>query len=100
MYQAGSAGVVLRSRSRILATRIWLNVGSTVLLLGLTSLLTDISSEMVSTTLPIYLLVTLRFSPFQVGLIDGIYQGAAGVVNVFGGLIADRRRRPKQVAAA
>jgi len=54
---------------------------------------------MVSTTLPLYLLVTLRFSPFQVGVMDGIYQGAAVLVGVISGLVADRWRRPKQVAA-
>ena len=65
----------------------------------MTSLLTDISSEMVSTALPLYLLVALRFSPFQVGVMDGLYQGAAVLVRVISGLAADRWRRPKQVAA-
>lgn len=100
MYQAENTGDLLRNRRQLFGSRIsWINVGTPVFLLGMTSLLTDISSEMVSTTLPIYLLVTLRFSPFQVGVMDGIYQGAAVLVTVISGLVADRWRRPKEVAA-
>ena len=86
MYQAENTGDLLRNRRQLFGSRLsWINVGIPVFLLGITSLLTDISSEMVSTTLPIYLLVTLRFSPFQVGVLDGIYQGAAVLVTVIGG---------------
>ena len=100
MYQADITAVFPQDKGKLLGSRIsGLNVGTTVFLLGTTSLLTDISSEMVSTTLPLYLLVTLRFSPFQVGVMDGIYQGAAVLVGVISGLVADRWRRPKQVAA-
>jgi len=42
----------------------------------------------------------LHFSPFQIGLIDGLYQGAAVVVKLASGLLADRLRRPKEVATA
>jgi hypothetical protein len=44
-----------------------------VVFLGLNSFLTDISSEMVSTILPLYLLFTLRLAPLQFGMIDGLY---------------------------
>ena len=101
MYQADNPADLLKNKRGVLGSRIsWTNVGSTVFLLGVTSLLTDISSEMVSATLPLYLLVALRFSPFQVGVVDGLYQGAAVLVRVASGLISDRWRRPKQVAAA
>ena len=73
-------------------------MGSNVFFLGLTSLLTDISSEMVTATLPLYLLLTLRLSPLQFGLIDGLNQGASVLVRVASGLIADRWRRVKEVA--
>jgi MFS family permease len=69
-----------------------------VLALGLTSLFTDISSEAVSSVLPLYFLVALRFTPFTFGLIDGLNQGAAALVSVGGGLVADRWRRFKDVA--
>jgi MFS family permease len=100
MYQAEASAELLKNKRRLLRSRrSWRDVGPTVFLLGTTSLLTDISSEMVSSTLPLYLLVTLRFSPFQVGVMDGIYQGAAVLVRVISALVADRWRWPKQVAA-
>jgi MFS family permease len=55
---------------------------------------------MVSTILPLYLVFSLRLSPFEFGLLDGPYQGAAALVRVVGGLAADRWRRYKEVAAA
>jgi MFS family permease len=73
-------------------------VGATVFLLGLTSLLTDISSEMVVAVIPIYLVGTANFSPLAFGFIDGLYQGAAAVVRLVGGFTADRWRRHKEVA--
>src|SRR5262249_16056464 len=69
------------------------------LFLGLTSLFTDVSSEMVSTILPLYLVLYLQFTPLQFGIIDGLYQGAAVIVRVASGLVADRWRWPKTVAA-
>jgi MFS family permease len=67
-------------------------------LLGLTSLLTDISSEMVATVLPLYLVYSLGLTPLQFGMIDGLQQGAAALVRVTGGFVADRWRRHKEVA--
>ena len=68
--------------------------------LGLTSLLTDVSSEMVATILPLYLVFYLRLSPFEFGVLDGLYHGAAALVRLVGGFTADRWRRHKELAAA
>jgi MFS family permease len=73
-------------------------VSRTVVSLGVTSLLTDISSEMISTILPLYLMFYLRLSPLQYGFVDGLYQGASALVRVFGGFAADRWQRYKEVA--
>ena len=75
-------------------------VSRAVIMLGLTSLFTDISSEMVATILPLYLLFDLHLSPAAFGVIDGLYQGAAALVRIFGGVAADRSRRHKEVAVA
>jgi hypothetical protein len=75
-------------------------VGANVVFLGLTSMLTDVSSEMVNAILPLYLTFQLRFSPLQFGLFDGVYQGMTALVRIWGGLAADRRRRYKEVAGA
>ncbi len=69
-----------------------------VVMLGLVSLLTDVSSEMVATVLPLYLVFTLGASPLVFGAIDGTYRGAAALVQVASGFVSDRWRRPKEVA--
>jgi MFS family permease len=74
-------------------------VSINVLLLGLTSLFTDLSQEMVTAVLPIYLTFELRLTPLQFGLVDGLYHGASALARFVGGLIADRRARYKEVAA-
>jgi len=98
MYQAQNWSELRKSRKILRSRTSWTNVGSNVLMLGITSLLTDVSSEMVTATLPIYLLLTLGFSSFQIGLIDGIYRGAAVLTGVLGGIASDRWRRSKQIA--
>src|SRR4051812_20010348 len=67
--------------------------------LGITSFFTDVSSEMVSSILPIYLVLHLRLSPVAFGGIDGLYQGFAAVARLAGGFVADRWRNHKSVAA-
>lgn len=74
-------------------------VSSVVWALGFTSLLTDVSSEMVASILPIYLVTFLGMSPMAFGLVDGLHQGAAALVRVIGGVFADRWKRHKQIAA-
>ena len=62
--------------------------------LGWTSFLTDISSEMVNSALPVYLVIYLHQSPLQYGAIDGVYNGFAVVlVSLAAGLMADRWKR-------
>ena len=75
-------------------------VPRTVFLLGLTSLFTDISSEMVVTILPLYLVYVGGFTPLAFGVIDGIYNGAAALVGLASGFVGDRFRRHKEVATA
>jgi MFS family permease len=74
-----------------------LSVSRNVVFLGLTSFFTDISSEMVSTVLPIYLLFTLRVAAIQLGVVDGLYQGVTALVQLGAGRVADRGQH-KQVA--
>lgn len=69
-----------------------------VLALGLVSLLTDVSAEMVTAVMPLYLVFQLQFSPMQFGVLDGFYTGATAVLRLVGGHVADRFRRNKAVA--
>ena len=73
-------------------------VAGTVVVFGVVSLFTDISSESVSAILPIYLTSILGFSALAYGFIDGIYQGVSAMVRILGGWVADRTDHPKWVA--
>ncbi|MEU4166410.1 MFS transporter [Streptomyces sp. NPDC026665] len=76
-------------------------VGPTVLALGTVSLITDVSSEMVTAVLPLYLVAGLGLSPLGFGLLDGIYNGFSALVRLAGGHLADRGGgRHKWVAGA
>jgi len=73
-------------------------VAPAVLLLGVTSLITDISSEMVSTVLPLYFIYFISLTPLQFGIIDGLYQGFSAPLRIVGAILADRLGRHKEVA--
>ncbi|MCX4547107.1 MFS transporter [Streptomyces sp. NBC_01565] len=73
-------------------------VPGTVLALGTVSLVTDVSSEMVTAVLPLYLVLGLGLSPLQFGFLDGLMGGAAAIVRLLGGHAADRGHRYKRVA--
>jgi sugar phosphate permease len=101
MYQVSSSTAVLRAHRRLLSRASTSpRVARTVVLLGLTSLVTDISSEMVSAVLPLYLVYVGGFTPLAYGVIDGVYQGATAFVGLASGFIGDRFRRHKDVAAS
>ncbi len=76
-----------------------LTVSPVVWSLGFTSLLTDISTEMVNSALPVYLVLHLHLSPIQYGVIDGLYNGlAVALLSIAAGVMADRWGRHKEVA--
>jgi MFS family permease len=79
-------------------TRLLPAVSGTVWALGVTSFFTDISSEMVASVLPMYLVLQFGMQPLAFGVIDGLYQGVAAVVRVAAGVVGDRWRRHKEVA--
>ncbi|MFC9284880.1 MFS transporter [Streptomyces collinus] len=65
-------------------------IAPTVLALGTVSLVTDVSSEMVTAVLPLYLVTGLGLSPLGFGLLDGVYNGFSALVRLAGGHLADR----------
>ncbi|MFI0374179.1 MFS transporter [Actinomadura sp. 1N219] len=73
-------------------------VAANVVALGAVSLITDVSAEMVTAILPLYLVVGLQFSPAAYGAIDGLYTGATVLLRLVGGYAADRVDRRKPVA--
>lgn len=73
-------------------------VSGNVVALGTVSLITDVSAEMVTAVLPLYLVLGLQLSPLAYGMIDGIYTGATAVLRIVGGYLADRVRARKLMA--
>ncbi|MFO0618070.1 MAG: MFS transporter [Polyangiaceae bacterium] len=69
-----------------------------VVRLGITSLLTDVASEMVDTILPLYALYALELSPFAVGALDGLYHAATTLARIGTAIVADRMQRLKEAA--
>jgi MFS family permease len=64
--------------------------------LGLTSLFTDISSEMIYPLVPLFATTVLGVSVAFVGLIEGIAESTASLLKVFSGWLSDKvgRRKP------
>ncbi|MFI1169417.1 MFS transporter [Streptomyces sp. NPDC020801] len=73
-------------------------VAPNVLALGTVSLVTDVSSEMITAVLPMYVIFTLGLSPLQFGALNGMYAGVTALVRLAGGHAADRWERRKLVA--
>lgn len=72
----------------------------TVRALGVVSLCTDLSSEMVYPINPIFLTKVLGAPPWAVGLIEGIAESTASLLKLYSGYLSDRlgRRKPLTVA--
>lgn len=90
--------VSMRDRPASSAERRAGRVATTVLLLGVVSMLTDVSSEMVSAVLPLYLTAQVGLGYLAYGFVDGLYQGVSAVVRIAGGYAGDRGGRPKWIA--
>ncbi|RGC65392.1 Major Facilitator Superfamily protein [Micromonospora sp. MW-13] len=76
------------------------SVPANVLALGMVSMVTDISAEMVTAVLPLYLVLALGLNPLQVGVLDGLHFGVTALVRLAGAHASDRWRHRKLVAAS
>jgi MFS family permease len=66
-----------------------------VKVLGLVSLLTDASSEMIYPLLPAFLTGPLRAGPAVLGLIEGMAEATASLLKIVSGALSDRASRRK-----
>jgi len=73
---------------------------SNIILLGLVSLFTDISTEMIYPILPLYLSAVMGAGPAIIGIIEGIAESLASIVKLFSGILADRYGNKKRLAFA
>lgn len=71
-----------------------------ILLIGLTSLFMDASTEMVYPLIPLYLVTAFGATPELVGVIEGIAESLASLMKVFSGYLGDRYKRKKALTIA
>lgn len=69
-----------------------------VWVLGFVSMLMDISSEMVHSLLPMFMVTALGASAFTVGVIEGLAESTALIVKVFSGALSDYLGKRKGLA--
>ena len=69
-----------------------------VWVLGFVSMLMDISSEMIHSLLPLFMVTTLGTSVLAVGLIEGLAESTALIVKVFSGALSDYFGKRKGLA--
>ena len=67
-----------------------------IIALGLVSLFMDLSSEMIHSLLPVFMVTVLGASAMSVGVIEGVAEATAAVMKVFSGVFSDwiGRRKP------
>ncbi len=66
--------------------------------LGFVSLLMDISSEMIHSLLPVFMVTALGTSVWVIGLIEGGAEATALIVKIFSGVLSDRWGKRKPLA--
>jgi MFS family permease len=69
-----------------------------VWVLGFVSLLMDVSSEMIHSLLPVFMVSTLGASALAVGLVEGVAEATALIVKVFSGTLSDFLGKRKELA--
>lgn len=66
-----------------------------VIILGIVSLLTDMSSDMIVPLLPLFITSTLGAGPAALGIIEGVAEATASFLKLLSGAWADRAARKK-----
>jgi len=69
-----------------------------VWILGFVSMLMDVSSEIIHSLLPVFMVTALGASALAVGIVEGIAESTALIVRVFSGALSDRFGRRKPLA--
>jgi MFS family permease len=80
------------------AGKITARIPAGVWILGFVSMLMDVSSEMVHSLLPLFMVGPLGASAFTVGLVEGLAESTALIVKVFSGVLSDYLGRRKRLA--
>ena len=75
-------------------------ISGNVLVLGIVSFLTDVSSEMIYPLLPLFLTTVLGAGPAFLGLIEGVAESTAAFLKLASGIVSDRVRSRKGLVVA
>ena len=75
-----------------------LGLDPNVFFLGVVSLLTDVSSEMIFTLVPLFLQNVLGAATTVVGLVGGISESTDALCRIFSGWLSDKRGKRKLLA--
>ena len=75
--------------------KFWPRLPRTVWVLGIVSLLMDLSSEIYHALLPAFVTVTLGLPVVAMGALDGISEATASMAKLVSGRLSDRQRRRK-----
>ena len=67
-------------------------------MLGFVSLFMDISSELIHSLLPVFMVSSLGASAFAVGIVEGVAEATALIVKVFSGVLSDVLGKRKGLA--
>ncbi len=85
------------SNADVRRRRIW-GLHPNVFFLGVTSLLTDVSSDMIFTLVPLFLTNVLGAAGTIVGLVGGLSEGADAIFRILSGWLSDKIGRRKPLA--
>ena len=88
------------ARQDSIASRGFSAIPGSIWALGFVSMLMDLSSEMIHSLLPVFLVSSLGAGTLAVGLIEGVAEATASITKVFSGTLSDRLGRRKSLALA
>ncbi len=73
-------------------------IPAAVWILGFVSMLMDVSSELIHSLLPLFMVTSLGASALMVGFIEGLAQSTALIVKIFSGMLSDYLGKRKWLA--
>ena len=73
-------------------------IPASIWMLGFVSLLMDVSSEMIHSLLPLFMVTTLGASALTIGMIEGAAESTALIVKIFSGMLSDYLGKRKWLA--
>jgi MFS family permease len=88
---------MMQTPSRLSTLR---QIPGSIWVLGCVSLLMDVSSEIIHSLLPMFMMASLGASAATIGIIEGVAEATAPVVKVFSGVLSDYLGNRKWLAVA